>query len=312
MGTMAGSLLVLYFTGAFFMKSLAGLTSRLLGLHYGTDAITVMRSASIEMMWILMPLFVVSVVAAVLANLAQGGFMLKPLTLEIGRLSPLKGWKNLFSLNSLPGIVKSFAKFIIGCVLFYVVIKKIFLALPQTSAMDVSAIQSVAFSFVSKAVTYSFSTFFVLALADYFYERWRFERSIRMSPEEVKEETRESEGDPIIKARIRTLQREMARKRMMEAVPKATVVITNPTHIAVALLYNKSGMSAPKVVAKGKGIVAERIREIARQHRIPLVEDKPLARALVRVKLDSFVPEELYRAVARILAYIYKLRGAAA
>lgn len=311
MATMAGSLLVLYFAGATFIKNVSNLTTRLLRLDYGTDALTVMRSASIEMLWILAPLFAITVSFALMANVAQGGFMLKPLSFDIATLSPLKGWKNLFSLNSLPGIFKSLIKFIIGCLLFYYVIKSIIPGLPQTSAMAIPEIQNVTFAFASRAVTYSFSTFFVLAVVDFFYERWRFERSIRMSTQEVKEEQRESEGDPMIKSRIRSLQREMARKRMMAAVPKATVVITNPTHIAVALLYKKDEMSAPKIIAKGKGIIAERIKELAREHRIPLVEDKPLARALVKVKLDSFVPEELYRAIARILAYIYKLRGAA-
>jgi flagellar biosynthetic protein FlhB len=182
----------------------------------------------------------------------------------------------------------------------------------MTSAMELHDIQAVAFGLVGKTVAYAFTTYFVLALIDYLYERWKFERSLRMTKEEIREESRESEGDPLIKAKIRSMQRDMARRRMMEAVPKATVVITNPTHIAVALLYKKDQTSAPKVIAKGKGYVAERIREIARKHGVPLVEDKPLARALFKVKLDSFIPEDLYRAVAKILAYIYKLKGAAA
>jgi len=178
-------------------------------------------------------------------------------------------------------------------------------------AMDLPDIQSLAFGLTGKTVAYAFTTYFVLALADYLYERWKFERSIRMSKEEIREEFRESEGDPHIKAKIKSLRKEVARRRMMEAVPKATVVITNPTHIAVALQYKKNEASAPKVIAKGKGYMAEKIRSLARKHGIPIMEDKPLARALFKVKLDSFIPGELYKAVARILAYIYKLRGAA-
>jgi len=312
MSTIAGSLLVLYYTGALFMKNISTLMGRLLGLRYGTEPLAVMRSASIEMLWILAPLFGVTVLFAVLANVAQSGFLLKPLTFEVERLSPLAGWKNLFSVSSLPGIFKSTAKFAIGCILFYYIIKQILLVLPATSTLDLIDLQRMTVKLTYRAVITTFSVFFVLALADFFYERWRFERSIRMSKEEIREEQRESEGDPMIKSRIKSLQREMARRRMMQAVPKATVVITNPTHIAVALLYDKNTMSAPQIIAKGKGVIAERIKEIAREHRIPLVEDKPLARALVKGKLDSFIPEELYRAVAKILAYIYKLRGAAA
>jgi flagellar biosynthetic protein FlhB len=160
-------------------------------------------------------------------------------------------------------------------------------------------------------VIYCFGTFLVLAVADYFYERWRFEQSIRMSREELKEEFKETEGDPLIKSRVKSLQKEMARRRMMQEIPKATVVITNPTHIAVALKYKNNEMSAPKVIAKGAGFVAEKIREVAGRHRIPIVEDKPIARALYKVKIGQSIPEELYKAVARILAYIYKLRGVA-
>jgi flagellar biosynthetic protein FlhB len=138
-----------------------------------------------------------------------------------------------------------------------------------------------------------------------------FERSIRMTKEEIRQEFKESEGDPLIKSRVRSLQKEMARRRMMQELPKATVVITNPTHLAVALRYTRDEMSAPKVIAKGAGFIAERIKEVAREHGIPLVEDKPLARALSKLKVGSFIPEELYRAVARILAYIYTLKGAA-
>ena len=235
----------------------------------------------------------------------------KPLTLELERLSPLAGIKKLFSASAIPGAIKSFFKFVVGVIVFYVVMKKVLVVLPMTSAMDLTDIQTVAFGLSRTAITYTLSTFFVLALIDYLYERWKFERSLRMSKEEIREESRESEGDPLIKAKIKSMQREAARRRMMEAVPKATVVITNPTHIAVALLYKKDETAAPKVVAKGKGYVAETIRELARKNGVPLVEDKPLARALFKVDIDSVIPGDLFRAVAKILAYIFKLRGAA-
>ncbi len=311
LSTTAGVLFVLYMTGTSFMQNITGLTSRLLGLRYGRDSMAVMRAASVEVILILAPFFAAAVVCAVAANMLQGGVMFKPVTLEFEKLNPLTGFKNLFSVSALPGVIKSVFKFIVGVVLFYIVIKKLLVFLPMTLAMDLPDIQSVAFGLTGKAVVYAFSTFFILALADFIYERWKFERSIRMSKEEVREETRESQGDPLIKAKIKNMQREAARRRMMEAVPKATVVITNPTHLAVALQYKKDETSAPKVIAKGKGYIAEKIKELARKHGIPLVEDKPLARALFKVKLDAFIPGDLYRAVAKILAYIYKLRGAA-
>jgi len=293
------------------MKNITGLTGRLLSLHYGTDPLTVMRSASLETMLILAPFFAAAVLFALFSNVAQGGFLIKPLTFNASKLNPFTGLKNLFSITALPGVIKSIFKFVVGIVLVIIIARKALPVLPTAMAMDLPDIQSLAFSLTSKTVVYTFTTFFLLALADFFYERWKFERSIRMSKVEIREEFRESEGDPHIKAKIKSLRREVARRRMMEAVPKATVVITNPTHIAVAIRYKKNEASAPKVIAKGKGYMAEKIRILARKHGIPIMEDKPLARSLFKVKLDSFIPEELYKAVARILAYIYKLRGAA-
>ncbi|HYA86115.1 MAG TPA: flagellar biosynthesis protein FlhB [Nitrospirota bacterium] len=311
MAATAGVLFVFYFSGTSFMNNLTALTGRLLGLRYGRDSLTVMRAASVDMVMILVPVFSAAVVFAIFSNVMQGGIVFKPLSMELTKLNPLEGLKNLFSISALPGVFKSIFKFILGIVLFYIMAKRALGILPMTSAMELHDIQSVAFGLIGKTVVYAFTTYFILALIDYLYERWKFERSLRMSKEEIREESRESEGDPLIKAKVKSMQRDMARRRMMEAVPKATVVITNPTHIAVALLYKKDHGSAPKVIAKGKGYIAERIREIARKHRVPIMEDKPLARALFKVKLDSFIPEELYRAVARILAYIYKLKGVA-
>jgi len=311
MAAMAGILFVFYMAGSSFMKNIAGLTGRLLDLRYGRDSLSVMRAASVDTMMILAPFFAAAVVFAVLSNVMQGGIVFKPLSLELTRLNPLEGLRNLFSISALPGLFKSAFKFILGIVLFFIIARKALVILPMTSAMELHDIQSVAFGLIGKTVAYAFTTYFVLALIDYLYERWKFDRSLRMTKEEIREEARESDGDPLIKAKIRSMQRDMARRRMMEAVPKATVVITNPTHIAVALLYKKDHTAAPKVIAKGKGYVAEKIREIARKHGVPLMEDKPLARALFKVKLDSFIPEELYRAVAKILAYIYKMKGAA-
>ena len=311
MSTTGGILLVMYMTGTSFMQNLSGLTGRLLGLQYGRDSMTAMRAASVDMALIIAPLFAAAVAFAVLSNVVQTGIMMKPLSMSFEKLNPLTGLQNLFSITALPGIIKSLFKFIIGIVVFYIVINKVIAVIPMTAAMDLGAIQTVTFGLTGKAILYIFTTFFVLALVDYGIEWWKFERSIKMSRDEVKQEYRESEGDPLIKAKIKSIQREAARRRMMEAVPKATVVITNPTHIAVALEYKKDKTAAPRVVAKGKGYIAENIRNLARKHGIPIVEDKPLARALFKVDLDAVIPADLYRAVAKILAYIFKLRGAA-
>jgi flagellar biosynthetic protein FlhB len=151
--------------------------------------------------------------------------------------------------------------------------------------------------------------FLVLAILDYAYQRWEFEKGLKMTKQEIKDEYKQREGDPLVKSRIRRVQREWARRRMMEAVPRADVVITNPTEVAIAIAYKSETMTAPQVLAKGAGTVAERIREIARSHGIPIVENQPLARALFReVDVGQQIPEMLYKAVAEVLAYVYRLK----
>jgi flagellar biosynthetic protein FlhB len=150
----------------------------------------------------------------------------------------------------------------------------------------------------------------VMAVGDYMYQRYEYYRNLRMTKKEVKDEYKQTEGDPLIRSRIRRQQREMAARRMMSQVPRADVVITNPTQLAVALRYDPEEMSAPQVLAKGEGYLAERIRAVATEHNVPVVENKPLARALYKtVEVDDYIPAHLYQAVAEVLAFIYQLRG---
>ncbi len=151
---------------------------------------------------------------------------------------------------------------------------------------------------------------FLLAIIDYLFQRFTYMKNLRMTKQEVKEERKDTEGNPQIKQRIRSVQMEMMRRRMMSAVPEADVIVTNPTHFSIAIKYDRDKHDAPVVVAKGKDNIALKIREIAKEHNIPLVEDKPLARLLYKsVDIGQYIPAHLYRAVAEILAYVYKLRG---
>ncbi len=306
---MAGIILIFYFAGDMFIRNLSALMGNLLGLQYGRDPLTVLRFTFFEVPRLFGPFLGIVFVFAIMGGVIQGSFVIKPLDLDIQQFNPLNGLKRLFSLNGLINFLKSLCKFIFGGILIYFVFKKILFSLPYLSAMDIRQIQIVSAKLVAKSVLYAFGLFLVLAIVDFINEKWRYERSLKMTKEEIKEEHRETEGDPLIKSKLRSLQKEIARQRMMQQVPKATVVITNPTHIAVALRYKSEEMKAPKIIAKGAGFIAEKIVMIAREHGIPIVEDKPLARALYKLKIDSFIPEELYRAVAKILAYIYKLRG---
>lgn len=306
-----GILLVFLVGGRHVMHSMSNMTGNLLSLNYGRDPFTVLRSASLEAMLILSPFFGAAFVFALVANVSQGGIVLKPMKLNFDMINPLNGFKRLFSMQGLMEFLKSLVKFAVGGYLVYFVIKKDLAVLPGLMEMDFMPLAAASSRLVVKAVLYGFFWFFTLSVIDYFLQRWQFERSIRMSKEELKEEHKESEGNPMIKSRIKSIQREMARRRMMQEVPKATVVITNPTHLAVALKYEDGTMAAPKVVAKGANEVAGRIREMARRHSVPIVEDKPLARLLFKLDLEETIPQDLYKAVAKILAYIYRLKGTA-
>lgn len=303
-----GIILFLYFAGDYFIKNAFYLTQYILSSIHEKDVGAVMNYAFLKMVSLLMPFWIVPFVFALLGVALQGGFVFKPLDFELERVNPLSGLKKIFSLSGLFELLKSAFKLLVGGCLFYYIVKKSIKVLPFTPAISLQDITAFSVRFIAQAVITAFIVFLVLALIDYIIERWRFERSIRMTRQELKEEMKEYEGDPLIKSRIKSIQKELARKRMMQEVPKATVVITNPIHIAVALMYKKDETPAPKVIAKGAGFVAEKIREIARKQGIPVVEDKPLAQALYKLTIGSAIPEELYRAVAKILAYIYRVR----
>lgn len=302
-------MLLLSVGGAGAIQTLSGIMGRLLGLQYGRDPFVVLRAASIESMILILPFLGTALALGVGTSLLQGGFVLKPFEIKFDDLSPLKGLKRIFSVNGLAEALKTILKFTIAGLLFYSIMKRDLAVLPALTDMDLRSLAAFSGSLVMKAIAYGFLWFLFFGVADFFIERWRFERSLRMSRQEIKEEFKESEGNPAAKSRMRSIQRELARRRMMQEVPKATVVITNPTHIAVALRYEEGRMKAPTVVAKGAEIVAEKIKEVARTHQVPIVEDKPLARLLFKVDLGASIPEDLYRAVAKVLAYIYRMKG---
>ncbi|RJQ13393.1 MAG: flagellar biosynthesis protein FlhB [Nitrospiraceae bacterium] len=309
MAVTGGIIAIFYFGGGYFFKSLTSLTGSILGLQFGRDPIEVTRIAIIGGAKVLLPFLLTSVALAVATSAMQGGVVIRPLTFEIEKMNPLAGLKKLFSMHGIAELLKSILKFAVGAWIVYYVIRKDLKVLPTLSAMEMGEMLRVSGKMIMSAMVIAFSYYMVIALISYGVERWQNERSLRMTKEEVKSELKDSEGDPKIKGRIRSIQRDIARKRMMQEVPNATVVITNPTHLAVALKYEDKKMAAPKITAKGAGVVAAKIKEIAAEHGVPIVEDKPLARTLYKLDVDTFIPEELYVAVAKLLAYIYKLKG---
>lgn len=246
-----------------------------------------------------------------LSQLVQIGFMatLDPLTPKLERINPLAGLKRIFSTRAIVELVKAMAKVAIVALISYQVIAANLAELLQL--MQVGPAEALA---AAGGITYRTGLWVAvvllgIAVLDYGYQRWEFERSLRMSPRELRDEQRQTEGDPQLRQRIRQRQRQIAARRMMQAVPKADVVITNPTHLAIALRYDEKSMEAPQVVAKGAGHVAERIRSLAQSHGVPLVENPPLARALFETaELGQNVPRELYEGVAEVLAFVYHLK----
>lgn len=261
--------------------------------------------------FMILPLLVLICIAALAANIIQVGLFFSSSALEpqFSRVDPLKGAKNLLSLKSIVELIKNILKvLIVGSIAYSVVAGEIdnCLSLAEQSIWGVATYMGKT-SF--KILLSTCWILIMLAILDYLYQRWEYEKSLRMSRQEIKEEFKNSDGDPMIKARIKRLQREMARNRMMAAVPTADVVITNPTHLAVALKYEQEKSIAPYVVAKGAGLIAEKMREVARESQVPIIENKPLAQVLYKVvKIDGMIPENLYRSVAEILAYVYSLR----
>lgn len=258
-----------------------------------------------------MPLMAFIMIIGLAMNIAQVGFMFTTEQLQFnpGKLSPISGFKRMFSKRSLVELVKSLIKIvIIGYFVFSYLSDEIF-QIPKLIYMDLMAglnkMSDSIFTLAFKII----GVFMIMAAMDYAYQKWQNNQDLKMSKQEVKEEFKQQEGDPKIKGKIRQKQRQMAMARMMQEVPKADVIVTNPTHFAVALKY-ESGMSAPIVVAKGQDLVAQKIKELARESRIPIVENKPLARAIyAAVEVGGAIPQELYKAVAEVLAYVYRLKN---
>jgi flagellar biosynthetic protein FlhB len=269
-----------------------------------------LMDAGLEGVLLLLPLAAAVVVVAIASNVMVSGwvFSTKALEPDFGKLNPLSGLARMFSWQSLVELVKAVLKgMLIAGVAGWMIWRQrdgilSLAAEPLDSAMAHFG-QITLLTFLAAAAAYA-----LIVVMDVPFQLWNYQRQMRMTKEEVRQERKEMEGDPQIKARIRSMQKEVARRRMMQQVPKADVVVTNPMHFAVAMKYDQQRMAAPQVIAKGSQLVAERIKEIARAHKVPVVEAPPLARALHRhVEVGDTIPGALFTAVAQVLAYVYQL-----
>jgi flagellar biosynthetic protein FlhB len=277
-------------------------------LENSGDALLLAEFLGHDILRLLAPIVGLILVAGVAATVLQHPpqMALKRITPDWSRISPMKGIKRIFGLQGLVDFGKALFKFSAVGVVGFFVLKTMRADVFASMFMEPIAIPGLLRSAVLRLVGAVAVLTLVLVAADIFWSRFKWRKDLRMTKQEIKDEHKQMEGDPKIKARIRTLGRERARKRMMAAVPRATVIITNPTHYAVALRYVRAEGGAPLVLAKGLDLVALKIREIGEEHNIPIVEDKPLARSLYdSVEVDQLIPPQFYKAVAEIIYYLH-------
>lgn len=276
------------------------------------DYKVLINNVLLELLIQLLPFFIIGVVIAVGINMMQFKFKIttKPLRPKLNKFNPISGMKRLFSKSKIIELLKSIAKIIVIMAVVYSTVKDKWVYLVQFYGMPLNqAIELIGNVVIDTGLKISL-VFMLIAFADLFYQRRKFKNDIKMTKQEVKDEYKNSEGDPQIKGKIRSKMREASQRRMMQDVPKADVVITNPTHYAVAIRYDAMTGSAPVVLAKGADFVAQKIKEIARENNVEIVENKPLARMLyANVEVGQEVPPELYQAVAEVLAMVYKMQG---
>lgn len=265
-----------------------------------------------EVAKIIAPIMVAALVAGVASNYLQIGFLFSTETIQIKleKIDPIKGFKRIFSLRSVIEFLKSILKItIVGFITFLVLWNRMDEILVLSQKSIGTALATIANLTVQMGL-YAGGALLILALLDYLYQKYDFEKNLRMSKQDIKDEYKNTEGDPLIKSKIKQKQREMAMSRMMQEVPKADVIITNPTHYAVVLKYDEDKFDAPYVVAKGVDFMAQKIKLIAKENDVAMVENRPLARALYsQTDIGETIPENFFKAVAEILAYVYRTKN---
>lgn len=304
-----------YALGRFFFQNLF----EAFQYSFGPNMVTMIREGNFQealmfhsgkALILIAPVAAIAAVLGVVSSIAQIGFLQveEALTPKAEKINPMDGFKRIFSMRAVVEALKSILKMgAIGFVL-YLLLKGEVREVPYMLSYSIEEILRYLGTVIVKLMGGVGAVMLVIAGADYFYQRWDLEKKMMMTKQQVKEEHKQREGDPMIKGRIRRAQREMASKRMMAEIPKADVVITNPTHIAVVLKYSDN-LPAPQIVAMGADFVAEKIKEMAREHNIPIVENKPLARTIFKtLKIGQVIPRELFVAVAEVLSYVYRLR----
>ena len=314
---LAGILLTLIATSPIILDAFREMTTQIFREMSKADELSIgsLYDLSGEIFSTLLPAFApfaaIIVLVGILASVLQVGvrITLKAIAPKFNKISPLTGLKRLFSTQSLADFLKSMAKLIIVGIVGYITYMDKITELNGLSVATPEAILEYNFTVVAEVSGKIVLALVAIAIFDYLYQRWHHEKQLMMTKHEVKEETKQTEGDPQLKARIRQIQREMSNARMMQEVPKADALIVNPTHFSVAILYDRDVMEAPEVTAKGTDHMALRMRTVARENSVPILERPELARDLyANVEIGETIPERFYKAIAEILAFVYRLR----
>lgn len=312
-----GLALSLYFYGKSMIEKIADLLRTSFDpQRFQADSVrelmTVMTYFMKQMLFILGPLFGTVFLFGVVGYLSQIGFLFTTDKIfpKFDKINPMNGIKRIFSKETLMELVKATIKIIILSAIVYFIFKGELTRMNEIGAQPVSRSFVYLLDILGRLILAMLIFMSVLGILDFGFQKWAYAQRMKMSFQEVKEEHKMRDGDPHIRGRIRQIQRDQARKRMMEEVPKADVVVTNPTHVAVALKYKRGEMRAPQVVAKGAGLIALKIKERAALAQIPIVEKRELARYIYRnIEVGEAIPESLYTAVAEVLAYVYKIKN---
>lgn len=276
-------------------------------LETRADVVLLLNALVWEAGGLVLPIVIVLALSGILASALQNppSLVLDRIMPEMSRVSPASGWKRIFGSQGLVEFGKALFKFIVVCAIGYYFVKSNTLSVANAMFVEPHSLPAMLLNLGIRVIATIAVATAVLVAADVVWTRIFWHNELRMTREEVKEEQKQSDGDPMVKARLRSLSRDRARRRMMAAVPRATVVIANPTHYAVALRYVREEGGAPLVLAKGKDLIALKIRELAEEQGIPVIENKPLARALYKaVEVDKMIPKEFYKAVAEIIFYL--------
>ncbi len=270
-----------------------------------------LRDGLVEVLLVCLPMFAVAVVVAFIVNVYQVKWQVttKPLKPKLSKFDPIKGFQRMFSKDKLFELIKSVGKI---ALIFYIAYTELKDEAGAVVALyDFSLEQAIVYigDFIINLGIKLSIFYLILGIVDYIYQKLKFKKDLKMSKQEVKDEYKQQEGDPQVKGRIKSKMREVSQRRMMQKLPEADVVITNPTHFACAIKYDKEVSEAPVLIAKGADYLAQKIKEVAKENHVPIVENKPLARMLYyNVDLDSEIPQELYQMTAEVLAYVYRLK----